>query len=93
MKGLGWLSLLVVGASTACSSEQVAEPNVLLILTDDQGWGDFGFNGNDIVQTPVLDSLAAKSAHLTNFYVSPLSASTRAGILTGRDHLRTGRCS
>ncbi len=47
MKGFGWFGLLMVGAS--CSTEQVAEPNVLLILTDDQGWGDFGFNGNDTI--------------------------------------------
>ncbi len=80
----------MVGVSTSCSTEQVAVPNVLLILTDDQGWGDFGFNGNDTIQTPNLDSLCSRSAHLTNFYVSPLSASTRAGLLTGRDHLRTG---
>ncbi|MFI3294224.1 MAG: sulfatase-like hydrolase/transferase [Rikenellaceae bacterium] len=72
---------------------EAVHPNVLLILTDDQGWGDFGFNGNEIVQTPVLDSLSQLSAHLTNFYVSPLSASTRAGILTGREHLRTGAMS
>ncbi|MFI3303351.1 MAG: arylsulfatase [Rikenellaceae bacterium] len=91
MKGYGWLGFLVGGIATACSTGQaVVEPNVLLILTDDQGWGDFGFNGNEVVRTPVLDSLCERSAHLTNFYVSPLSASTRAGILTGRDHLRTG---
>lgn len=66
------------------------KPNVLLILTDDQGWGDFGFNGNSTIQTPVLDAMASRSAHLTNFYTSPLSATTRAGLLTGRDHLRTG---
>ncbi len=83
-----------VALLSSCGSANEAErPNVLLILTDDQGWGDFGFNGNEIVQTPVLDSLSQKAAHLTNFYVSPLSASTRAGILTGRDHLRTGAMS
>ncbi len=93
MKGYSWLGFLGVGLLTACSAEQAVEPNVLLILTDDQGWGDFGFNGNEIVNTPVLDSLSQKSAHFTNFHVSPLSASTRAGILTGRDHLRTGAMS
>ncbi len=93
MKGFHWLGFLGVGFISACSHEQAVELNVLLILTDDQGWGDFGFNGNEIVQTPVLDSLSQISAHLTNFYVSPLSASTRAGILTGRDHLRTGAMS
>ncbi len=90
MKGFNWLGCVAVGLSTACSTKQAVEPNVLLILTDDQGWGDFGFNGNSVVQTPVLDSLSKEAAYLTNFYVSPLSASTRAGILTGRDHLCTG---
>ncbi len=90
MKVSGWFGLFVVGLSASCSTEQVAEPNVLFILTDDQGWGDFGFNGNEVVQTPVLDSLSRRSAYLENFYVSPLSASSRAGLLTGRDHLRTG---
>lgn len=72
------------------NSHSFQNPNVLLILTDDQGWGDFGFNGNMDVRTPFLDSLSHVSAHFTNFYVSPLSATTRAGLLTGRDHLRTG---
>ncbi len=90
MKGFNWLSIFVVGLSASCLSARAENPNVLLVLTDDQGWGDFGFNGNDLVKTPVLDALSERSAHLTNFYVSPLSASTRAGILTGRDHLRTG---
>ncbi|MFR9527868.1 MAG: sulfatase-like hydrolase/transferase [Rikenellaceae bacterium] len=87
--------LIACGASlplllTSCGKPQKSRPNVLLILTDDQGWGDFGFNGNADIRTPVLDSLQSISSHLTNFYVSPLSATTRAGILTGRDHLRTG---
>lgn len=93
MKVFSLFSLFAVGLTTACSVEQAVQPNLLLILTDDQGWGDFGFNGNSVIQTPVLDSLCNRSAHFTNFYVSPLSASTRAGLLTGRDHLRTGAMS
>ncbi len=96
MRGISSIAVASAGLMVSCAapnqSEQ-ARPNVLLILTDDQGWGDFGFNGNEIIRTPVLDSLCGESAHLTNFYVSPLSASTRAGILTGRDHLRTGAMS
>ncbi len=97
MKTHSSLLLLTAGLSAiSCGSKEAKEdvkPNVLLILTDDQGWGDFGFNGNEIVQTPVLDSLCAQSAYLTNFHVSPLSASTRAGLLTGRYHLATGAMS
>lgn len=80
----------VLNSSCACLENNPVKPNVLLILTDDQGWGDFGFNGNSDIHTPVLDSLSEISAHFSNFYVSPLSATTRAGLLTGRDHLRTG---
>ena len=65
-------------------------PNVVLILTDDQGWGDAGFNGNPRIHTPTLDRLASESAVMNHFYVSPLSAPTRASLLTGRYHLRTG---
>ncbi len=90
MNNFNYLGLVALGLTSACTSANAVQPNVLLILTDDQGWGDFGFNGNTIVQTPVLDSVCRESAYLTNFYVSPLSASTRAGLLTGRDHLRTG---
>lgn len=66
------------------------KPNVILILTDDQGIGDFGFTGNPYVKTPNLDKLASQSLYLTNFYVSPVSAPTRASLMTGRYSERTG---
>ncbi|MCB0634499.1 MAG: arylsulfatase [Saprospiraceae bacterium] len=65
-------------------------PNILLIMTDDQGWGDLGFHGNDSIDTPVLDSLARTSIRFDRFYVSPVCAPTRASLLTGRYHFRTG---
>ena len=65
-------------------------PNVLLILTDDQGWGDIRSHGNDQIDTPVLDRLAEEGARFDRFYVSPLCAPTRASLLAGRYHLRTG---
>ncbi|MEZ6067805.1 MAG: arylsulfatase [Planctomycetaceae bacterium] len=67
-----------------------AAPNVLLILTDDQGFGDIGSHGNPVLQTPVLDRLAGEGARFDRFYVSPVCAPTRAALLTGRYHLRTG---
>ena len=67
-----------------------AAPNVILIMTDDQGIGDFGFTGNPYVQTPHLDKLASQSLNLTNFYVSPVCAPTRACLMTGRYSERTG---
>jgi arylsulfatase A len=67
-----------------------AQPNVLLILTDDQGYGDFGFTGNKQIETPNLDKLAAKSARFERFYVTPFCAPTRAALLTGRYGLEGG---
>ncbi|MCB0529208.1 MAG: arylsulfatase [Saprospiraceae bacterium] len=65
-------------------------PNVILILTDDQGWGDLHCHGNDSIFTPNLDRLAAESVEFDRFYVSPLGAQTRASLLTGRYALRSG---
>ena len=59
-------------------------PNVVFIITDDQGYGDLACHGNPIINTPHLDQLHAKSTRLTNFHVGPTCAPTRAGIMTGR---------
>jgi len=69
---------------------QPDRPNVLLILTDDQGYGDFGLHGNPTVKTPNLDAFAKANTRFERFYVSPLCAPTRASLLTGRYSLRTG---
>jgi arylsulfatase A len=69
------------------------KPNILFILTDDQGWGDMSSHGNTILETPVLDQLAADGAEFDRFFVSPLCAPTRASLLTGRYHLKTGATS
>ncbi len=71
-------------------SKAAERPNILLILTDDQGFGDIASHGNPYVKTPVLDSLAASGARFDRFFVSPVCAPTRASLLTGRYHLRTG---
>ena len=65
-------------------------PNVVLVLTDDQGWGDLRSHGNDKIDTPVMDSFAAAGARFDRFYVCPLCAPTRASVLTGRYHWRAG---
>ncbi|MGB2908307.1 MAG: arylsulfatase [Candidatus Aminicenantaceae bacterium] len=67
-----------------------SRPNVILCMTDDQGFGDLGFHGNPMIRTPVLDRLAAKSVRFNNFYVSPVCAPTRSSLMTGRWSLRTG---
>jgi len=65
-------------------------PNIILVITDDQGYGDLGFHGNSIIRTPTIDSLARNSVRLKNFYVSPVCAPTRSSLMTGRYSLRTG---
>lgn len=65
-------------------------PNIILIVTDDQGIGDIGYTGNPYIKTPVLDSLASSAYILENFYVSPVCAPTRSSLLTGRYSVRTG---
>jgi arylsulfatase A len=66
------------------------KPNVVLIMTDDQGYGDFSRRKNPVLSTPQLDRLASESVEFTRFSVSPVCAPTRAALLTGRYPLRTG---
>lgn len=65
-------------------------PNIILIQCDDLGWDDLGLHGNDRVHTPNLDALGRASARFTSFTVNPVSAPSRATLLTGRHFLRTG---
>ena len=71
-----FLMLLIPGLLCACAGapETVARPNIILIMTDDQGYGDLGFTGNPVVRTPNLDAMASRSARMTTFYVSPVCA-------------------
>jgi len=68
----------------------VDRPNVVVILTDDQGWGDLSLNGNKNLSTPSIDSLARDGARFDRFYVCPVCSPTRAEFLTGRYHPRGG---
>lgn len=80
----------------ACQSDQTAgeqtgrRPNVILIMTDDQGYGDLGVTGNPHIHTPRIDHFAARSTQFTNFYVDPVCAPTRSALMTGKFYLRTG---
>lgn len=65
-------------------------PNIIIFLADDMGWGDVNANGNEYIHTPVLNRLKSESLSFDRFYVCPLSAPTRAEMLTGRYFLRTG---
>ena len=65
-------------------------PNIMLVMTDDQGWAQVGFHGNPYIRTPTLDRLAAESTEFTQFYVEPKCAPTRAALLTGVHGYRNG---
>ena len=65
-------------------------PNVILIMTDDQSYGDLGIHGNPLIRTPNLDRLAKESVRLRQFYVCPVCSPTRSSLLTGRYNYRTG---
>ena len=76
----GWVSAAAAGRP----------PNVVLVMTDDQGYGDLSFHGNPKLRTPHLDRLAAESARFRQFYVCPVCSPTRASLMTGRYNYRTG---
>ena len=78
------------GCGTGPSSLPATRPNILLILADDLGYSDLGVHGNSLLETPNLDRLAAESVQFSQFYVTPVCATTRASLLTGRHFLRTG---
>ena len=83
-----WLiSLFAALCSQECFSGQ---PNVILIMTDDQGYGDLSCHGNPWIKTPNIDKLAAQSIRLDDYHVSPYCVPTRAALLTGRYADRTG---
>lgn len=86
---LPFCSFLFFTGST-CTVAKPSKPNVLFILSDDQGWGDLAAHGNPVLRTPNLDALFGGGLEFERFFVSPLCAPTRASLLTGRYHLRTG---
>lgn len=68
----------------------MTKPNVVFVLTDDQGYGDLGCHGNPIIRTPHMDALYQESVRLADYHVGPTCAPTRAGLMTGHYHNSTG---
>ncbi len=88
-----FIILFLAPALFAChpaEKSSTTPPNIVLILADDQGWGDLSMNGNPMVTTPALDSLAGSGAVLDRFYVCAVCSPTRAELLTGRYYPRSG---
>ena len=82
--------LLSIFISCNSNIDSQVHPNIILILTDDQGWGDLSLNGNEDLHTPNIDKIALNGVIFDRFFVSPVCSPTRAEILTGRHHTRTG---
>jgi len=92
MKKLLRCAVALVAGPVLLSVASAAEtrPNFLIILADDLGYADVGFNGGKEIKTPNLDKLAAAGARLDQFYVQPLCSPTRAALMTGRYPMRYG---
>lgn len=85
------LSLFVFFGTTTFAAE--TPPNVIVILTDDQGYGEFSCHGNPIAETPNIDRLASESVRLTDFHVAPMCTPTRGQLMSGLDAFRNAACN
>lgn len=84
-------ALIVLTPSLVIGQVQVKKrPNVIVVMTDDQGYGDIGAHGNTMIRTPNLDRLHSQSVRFTNFHVDPTCSQTRSSLMTGRYSTRTG---
>ena len=83
------ISLVVIAISTSAHAIG-ARPNIIIVMPDDVGYGDFACHGNPIIRTPNIDKLHAQSIRFTDFHVSPTCAPTRAALLTGRHEFKSG---
>ena len=85
-----FLFLVFIVLSSCNNPIENKKPNVIIIMTDDQGFGDLGINENPNIMTPNIDKFASESIQFNNFFVSPVCAPTRSSLMTGRYSLRTG---
>ncbi|HUT94041.1 MAG TPA: arylsulfatase [Thermoguttaceae bacterium] len=84
------VALAALGAVPFAQAAPAERPNVILVITDDQGYGDVAVHGNTMIQTPNLDKLYAESVRLTDFHVDPTCSPTRSALMSGRYSTRTG---
>lgn len=83
------LLTLLLGCATAWAAAASTRPNIVYIVSDDQGWKDVGFHGSDI-KTPSIDQLARAGVRLEQFYAQPMCTPSRAALMTGRYPHRYG---
>lgn len=86
---LALLICLFCGSLTAAAN-QPSKPNIILVMTDDQGYGDLGCHGNPVLKTPAIDGFYKEAVRFTDFNVSPTCAPTRSALMTGRHEFRNG---
>ena len=79
-----FLIIFVLASWTIPVLARDAQPNVIIVITDDQGYGDVGAHGNTMIQTPNLDQLHTQSVRLTDYHVDPTCSPTRSALMTGR---------
>jgi len=84
------LFILALCLCSCAKKQELSKPNVIIILADDQGWGDLSASGNTNLSTPNIDHLAESGISFDRFYVSPYCSATRAELLTGRYYVRGG---
>ena len=90
MKGTAILIILIIGRFQGLSAQEIQRPNIILVMADDQGWGQTGYNNHPILKTPNLDKMAENGIRFNRFYAgAPVCSPTRASVLTGRSNDRT----
>src|SRR5690242_11479985 len=90
---LSWSAILVGLALVSSALAQSTRPNILIVLTDDQGYGDLSVHGNPVIKTPNMDKLHAESVRFTDFHVAPMCTPTRGQLMTGMNALHNGATS
>ena len=83
------LGVLLIQHTLAAAPQDQSQPNILVIFTDDQGWGDLACYGNEKNKTPRMDQLAREGTRFTQFYAQPVCGPSRSALLTGRYPLRS----
>lgn len=88
---IAWSVAWLIFLETSQAAEAATRPNIVLMMADDQGWGETGYHGHPHLQTPILDEMAARGLRLDRFYAAaPVCSPTRTAVLTGRHPVRSG---
>ena len=90
IKGITIIVVFLVAMACSSTKTRKKSPNVIIVLSDDQGWGDLSVNGNTNLSTPNIDKIAESGVTFDRFYVCAVCSPTRAELLTGRYHVRGG---